>query len=303
VSAPPSRGFTIGVVLGASLAFATSAPLSKLVAPMDPIFLATVRVAVAATLLSLVNLRSIARTLRSIDPRSAAKIALGGVLLGGHFGLFQWGLAETSLPAAVAFVALEPVSVVLAAWLVFGLRPSRLEGLGVGVATLGALLVGSEGLGSAVSSPEHSLFGDALVCGAVALFGFYVAAARAVRGQVPAGVFAPLVYAIAAITLATWMVASSTIAAPDVASLSTRQLAGLAALALIPTVIGHTLVQVGARVLRPSVVSLVCPGETLGSTALGVVALGAIPSTVEATGAVVILSGALVTVFSAKRTS
>lgn len=303
MSAPPSRAWTVGVVLGASLAFATSAPLSKLVAPMDPIFLATVRVAVAALVLSLVNLRNVARALRALDWRSAANVALGGALLGGHFGLFQWGLSETSLPAAVAFVALEPISVVIAAWLVFGLRPARIESLGVGVATLGALLVGSEGLGSAVSSPEHSLEGDALVCGAVALFGFYVAAARAVRGQVPAGVFAPWVYAVAAITLGLWMLASPTFGAPDLATLSGRQVAGLAALALIPTIVGHTLVQIGARVLRPSVVSLVCPGETLGSTALGAIALGTIPSATEATGGLLILSGALVTTFGARRES
>jgi drug/metabolite transporter (DMT)-like permease len=287
-------------VLGASLAFATSAPLSKLVAPMDPIFLATVRVAVAATVLSLVNVREIARTLRSLERDSAAKIALGGVLLGGHFGLFQWGLSETSLPAAVAFVALEPVSVVLAAWLAFGLRPSRVESLGVVVATVGALLVGSEGLTSAVSAPEHSLLGDALVCGAVALFGFYVAAARSVGGRVAAGVFAPLVYAVAATTLGVWMAASPTFGAPELASLTGRQIAGLVALALVPTVIGHTLVQIGARVLRPSVVSLVCPGETLGSTALGAAALGTIPSVTEATGSLVILGGALVTTLGSR---
>jgi drug/metabolite transporter (DMT)-like permease len=282
-------------VLGASLAFATSAPLSKLVAPMDPIFLATVRVAVAATVLSLVNVREIARTLRSLERDSAAKIALGGVLLGEHFDLFQ-----TSLPAAVAFVALEPVSVVLAAWLAFGLRPSRVESLGVVVATVGALLVGSEGLTSAVSAPEHSLLGDALVCGAVALFGFYVAAARSVGGRVAAGVFAPLVYAVAATTLGVWMAASPTFGAPELASLTGRQIAGLAALALVPTVIGHTLVQIGARVLRPSVVSLVCPGETLGSTALGAAALGTIPSVTEATGSLVILGGALVTTLGSR---
>jgi drug/metabolite transporter (DMT)-like permease len=108
------------------------------------------------------------------------------------------------------------------------------------------------------------------------------------------------VYAVAATTLGVWMAASPTFGAPELASLTGRQIAGLAALALVPTVIGHTLVQIGARVLRPSVVSLVCPGETLGSTALGAAALGTIPSVTEATGSLVILGGALVTTLGSR---
>src|SRR6185295_13280623 len=100
-------------------------------------------------------------------------IALAGVLLAAHFGLFVWGLQHTSLPAAVSLVSLEPLAVVLTAWLLHGLRPRPLEQAGVAVATLGALLM-SRGAGSG----EHRLFGDLLVIGAVLLFGLYISAAR-----------------------------------------------------------------------------------------------------------------------------
>ena len=60
-------------------------------------------------------------------------IALAGVLLAAHFGLFVWGLQRTSLPAAVSLVSLEPLAVVMTAWLLHGVRPRPLEQAGVAV--------------------------------------------------------------------------------------------------------------------------------------------------------------------------
>ena len=287
-STPAHGARGVGLVLAASLAFATSAPLSKLVAPMDPIFIAVVRVTVAATLLSLWDARGLLRAVRQLGRSAWLRLIAGGALLGAHFGLFQWGLSKTSLPAAVSLVALEPLSVVLAAWLLFRLRPSRLEGLGLGFATVGAITIGLQASGAG----EHTLAGDGIVLAAVMLFGFYVCASRSLVNQLSAIHSAPLVYAVAAIVLALWLGVSPQFSAPSFASLSSNQLLGLLALALVPTVIGHTLVQLGARFLRPSMVALVCPGETLGSAALGALALSIVPTGTEALGGLIILAGA-----------
>jgi drug/metabolite transporter (DMT)-like permease len=60
----------------------------------------------------------------------------------------------------------------------------------------------------------------------------------------------------------------------------------------VPTLVGHTLVQRASRTASPSLVALVSPGETLGSLAIGAVALRAWPTPVEAAGAALILGGA-----------
>ena len=257
---------------------------------IDPIVIALVRVAVAALVLGALDLRGLARAVFTLNRRLVALSAAAGVLLGAHFALFQWGLAETSLPVAVSLVALEPLSVVLAAWVFFRIRPRRLEAVGIIVATAGALVLGSQADGGANT---HSLRGDLLVLGAVSLFGVYVCAARAVGTALNALHFAPLVYFFATGTLAVWVAVAPGSELPRLDSLATSSIVGLAALALIPTVIGHTLVQFGARRLRPSVLALVCPGETLGSTALASVALGIVPTAVEAVGGVIILVGAV----------
>jgi drug/metabolite transporter (DMT)-like permease len=74
----------------------------------------------------------------------------------------------------------------------------------------------------------------------------------------------------------------------------------IVALALIPTVLGHTAVQTAARRLSPSTVALVSPGETLGGVLIGAAFLAALPTTNEILGCLVIVLGAMIAVFGAK---
>lgn len=283
------KGYAL--VLSASIAFATSPPLSRLARPTHPVLIACVRVALAALLLAAFDLSGVVRALRSLSGLQRARVALAGVLLGTHFALFQWGLDQTSLPAAVSLVSLEPLSVVLSAWVFFGIAPKRLERVGVLVATAGAVIIG-QGAGEG----EHRLSGDLLVLGAVVLFGLYVASARALRDVIEARHYVPLVYAAAAITLGVALPFVPTSASAAFWPLGAGTIVALCALALIPTAIGHTLVQRGARTLSPSLIALTSPGETLGSILISVVLFAKSPTLLEAAGCAVILCGALLAI-------
>lgn len=286
--APASALRRAVLVVGvASAAFATSAPFARLAAPMHPIWIAFGRLFVAGVLLSLVDLRPMLRSFLRLDGRRRGTVVLAGALLAGHFALFQWGLTETSLPAAVSLVSLEPLAVVVAAWALFSIRPKRLEQLGIALATAGAIIV-SRGAGEG----EHRAFGDLLVLGSVALFGLYVACARGLRDALPAAHYAPLVYVSASAALALALPFLRVPADAALGALPWRAFLFVGLLGIVPTVIGHTLVQTGARTLSPSVVALVSPGETLGSMILFAILFGVAPSLVEAAGALVILAGA-----------
>lgn len=286
-AAPTPIGRAALIVGVASAAFATSAPFARLAAPTHPIWIAFGRLFVAALLLSLVDARGMVRSLVALTGRQRATVLLAGVLLGAHFALFQWGLTETSLPAAVSLVSLEPLAVVVAAWAIFSIRPRALEQIGIGLATAGAVIV-SRGAGDG----EHRVFGDLLVLGAVALFGLYVACARGLRDALPAAHYAPMVYAGASLSLAVVLPFLRLPPEAALGALPWRAYAFVGLLGVVPTVIGHTLVQAGARSLSPSVIALVSPGETLGSMILFAILFRVSPSPVEATGALVILAGA-----------
>lgn len=279
----------VWLVLVASLAFATSSPLSRIARPAHPIAIAFGRVALAALLLSLADPRGLIRAWKKLTPKERGRIPVAGGLLAAHFALFQWGLEETSLPAAVSLVSLEPLAVVLTAWALFGIAPRRLEKIGVGIAAAGAWVV-ARGAGEG----EHRLFGDALVLGAVAVYGFYVASARGLRDAIAPLHYAPLVYGVAAVCLGVTVLfvpeGPNTIVWP----LPVHSLFAIAALGILPTIVGHTLVQIGARTLSPSLIALVSPGETLGSIAIAMVVWRKPPTIGEALGGAVILLGSAV---------
>jgi drug/metabolite transporter (DMT)-like permease len=197
------------------------------------------------------------------------------------------------LPAAVSLVSLEPLSVVLAAWAIHGLRPSRLEQAGVLTATAGAVIV-ARGAGTG----DHRLFGDLLVVGAVALYGIYVSAARGLKDALPPRPYAALVYLAAAASLAPFLLL---LPHADLVAMPPHGALAIALLALVPTILGHTMVQTAARTLRPSVIAIVSPGETLGAVVIGAVLLGAVPSGDELAGALVILAGAAIALYGSDR--
>ena len=144
----------------------------------------------AAFVLLLASRAVTGNALRRLDGRRRLGLLAAGVVLAAHFAFFVAGLLATSLAAAAALVSLEPLAVVVAAWLSFGDKPTPREQVGLGLAMGGAVLVGSS-----AGQGEHRLLGDALVLVAVVLFGAYVALARGLRSTMRR------VYALVAVTL------------------------------------------------------------------------------------------------------
>ncbi|WP_437505094.1 DMT family transporter [Sorangium sp. So ce1099] len=284
-----ARGAAFFVVL-ASLAFAASGPLARYARPVHPLFIAFGRVALAAAALSLVDLRSLARSVAALSLRQRAAVLGAGLLLAVHFALFLWGLDRTSLASALSLISLEPLAVVLCAWVFFRVRPTRSEQAGVLLATAGAVII-ARGAGAG----DHRLSGDLMVVGATLLYGLYVSFARALRDALPARSYAALVYTSAALFLAAALPVAPG-ALEGVAPPPAHAVVAIVALALVPTLIGHTAVQAAARRMSPAIVALVSPGETLGGIVIGALWLDAIPTTVELAGAAVILVGATVAI-------
>lgn len=279
----------------ASAAFSMAGPLARLARPAHPMAVAAGRVAIAALILLALEHRTLAQHIRKLTARQRAGIFGAGALLAVHFALFLWGLDETSLPAAMSLVSLEPLSVVVCAYLVHRIKPTRGEQVGVVVATLGAFVI-TLGAGEG----EHRLLGDLLVLGAVVLFGLYVAAARGLKDALPTRPYAALVYASATIVLVPLVLLFPGAGPSALTGIPSESVLFIAALGVVPTVIGHTMVQSAARRLSPAIVALVCPGETLGAIAIGAALLGAVPTGVEIAGALVIIAGAAIALVTSR---
>ena len=287
------RGESALFVLFASACFAVSGPLARWARPTDPLLIAFGRLALAALLLGAIEARALGPALAGLTSRQRLTVLGAGALLAAHFACFQIGLDRTSLPAAVSLVSLEPLSVVLCAWGLLGMRPSRPEQIGVVVATAGAVLV-ARGAGKG----EHRLAGDLLVLAAVGLYGLYLTVARALKDALPARSYAALVYASAAVLLAFALAAAPRGLSAAVWPPPDRGIVAIAIIALVPTILGHTAVQTASRTLPPAIVALVSPGETLGGILLGAAFLHEIPTTTEILGALIILVGSGIAIFA-----
>jgi drug/metabolite transporter (DMT)-like permease len=285
-----TSGRELALIVLAACAFATASPIAKSITGLSFAGIGAARCAVAAVALLAMAPTTTWRAVAALDARKRLALVGAGLLLAAHFGLFLAGLLATSLPAAAALVSLEPVAVVMAAWVAFGVRPGGRELSGIALATLGAAVV-AQGAGHG----EHRLAGDALVLGAVVLFGAYVAFARGLRDAMPTTPYAACVYTVAALALAPL---ARVLDAPG-GAIPSSTWAGVTALGLVPTLLGHTLTQRAARHVSPSIVALVSPGETVGAILIGA-ATGRVPSVVEWTGAAIIVAGASVTVMGAR---
>ena len=282
----------LALVALAAAAFATASPLAKVAHGIGFGPMAAGRCAVAAVGLLLVTRGGTWQALGKLDGKRRLALVGAGVLLAAHFALFLGGLLATSLAAAAALVSLEPLAVVVAAWVAFGERPTKREGVGLWIAMVGAAVV-ARGAGQG----EHRLLGDALVLGAVALFGVYVAFARGLREAMPTTSYAASVYTVATLALAPIAVltAGESLGAPVGSWMA------VLGLGLVPTLVGHTLVQRAARHVPASIVALACPGETVGSILIGA-AMGRAPTGTEWAGAMLVVIGATVAVLGRERT-
>lgn len=278
-----SFGRSYLVVLLAAFAFATSGPFGKLTAGLSPMLVAALRTGIASILITLFIPKAVLRSLGALSRGERVRLFIAGAALAAHFSLFLAGLQNTSLSAAVALVSLEPLAVVLFSWVLSGIRPSRREAVGIFIATCGAVIVASQ-----AGEGEHRFAGDAMVLVCVVFFGIYVASARPLKDALPPLPYAALVYGVSAacllpIVLFTWQPAAEP---------SRIAILSVVGLAIIPTLVGHTLVQNAARHLSPSIVALVSPGETIGSIAIGAFFMSQVPTTHEAAGALLVILGA-----------
>ncbi len=155
--------------------------------------------------------------------------------------------------------------------------------IGVVLAVLGAALVGWGDLGLSV----RALWGDLLAfLGAVTVSGYFLIG-RAVRQRVGAVQYSLLAYAVAAVAL----LAAAVIMGNPLSGFPTQTWWVFLALAVFPTIFGHTLFNWALKYVPPSAVSVSILGEPIGATLLAWLIWQTGPGPVSLVGGVLLLVG------------
>lgn len=286
MNAPGAR--VAAALFGALLALSFAAPLFRLAAPTHPLVAAGLRLAMAALLLSPLLWRSVrAGRFPAAHARGAA---LAGLFYGVHFGAWVSSLTLTTVAASVTLVTCTPLLLGLLGALTGRDRPSGRFWLALAFSAVGLTIIGGADL-AAVAAPG-ALLGDALaLLGAFSIAGYFLTARR-LGPTLDVSAFSAVAVAVGAVLL---LGAGAVLGVPLVPASSEAALA-LLACALVPQLIGHSLLTWALRHTGPAWVAMATVGEPVGATLLTWWWLHETPTTTTLVGCTVTLLGVLVAV-------
>jgi drug/metabolite transporter (DMT)-like permease len=222
-------------------------------AAAPPLAVSFYRVALASLFLLPFATRDASRSWPALDLRRRLLLLGSGLALALHFATWIASLSYTSVASSVLLVNTSPLFTLVLSRLFLGERAPAVVKAAIPVAFAGAALIA---FGDWTGSPG-SLFGNALaVAGAVAVAAYQVVG-RGLRAALPLNAYVLGVWASAAATLAPMALAAGV----PLGGYGRGTWLAFVALAVVPTIGGHGLVNKSLRSLPAPTVGLFLLGE------------------------------------------
>ena len=266
----------------ATLAVSWAAIIIRL-ADADPISTAFYRMFLSALIMAPFSIPGLAGQLRRLSRREIRLLILSGILLGVHFASWITSLKYTSISNSVIIVATQPFFVGVAEALIWKEKISRYTVIGIALAFIGMVIISRSdfGLGG-----DHVL-GDFLALIGAVCAGIYLMLGRHLRQNLGNRHYVFPVYSLAAVTL---LVFVAVFRSPMTGFSQSTWLYFLL-LALIPTLVGHSLYNYLLKFVRAHLVAVTILGEPIGATVFAAVIFDEIPSVATYFGGGLILCG------------
>jgi drug/metabolite transporter (DMT)-like permease len=284
----PPRPLLAGAITLSVLAVSTAAILVRL-SDAPPLAVAFHRLLYATLLLAPFALVLSWRELRALRLTDWAGLFLVGAVLALHFAAWITSLSLTSVAASVVLVTLHPVAVALLSHRLFGEGIGRAGYVGIGVALLGGLVITASDAGTG----PMPLLGDALALLGAAAAAFYFLAGRSYRKRLGLLAYVVPVYASCALVLGVLLVALPAPYGGPLLGYGWREHVLFLALALVPMILGHTVLNWALAHVTAPVIATTILGEPIGSTLLAALLLHETPPVGVLLGGAVVLAGIL----------
>ncbi|MCB2197792.1 DMT family transporter [bacterium] len=204
-------------------------------------------------------------------------IVLAGLMLCLHFATWIASIRYTTVSSAVFLILTQPFMVAIAAHFILHEKLNRFHMVAFVLTFAGAALI----FGGDLALSKTHLYGDFLALIGAAAAGAYLFIARLVRSDsgdapgVPLQKYLPPVFAISAVGL----LLLSLVSGQSLGPFEKNTWIALLLLGLVPTVIGHSLLNWSSRYLSALAVNISLVGEPIGASILAYVLLDEIPST------------------------
>jgi drug/metabolite transporter (DMT)-like permease len=261
-----------------------------------PLAIATWRLLFAALFLAPWSIGPIRREWPGLGRRDRLLLLAAAAALAAHFALWIPSLRLTSVASSVALVTTSPIVVALLSPWLLGERVAPRAWTGIGIAFAGALALlavpsaGSAPLaGGACPALPCPLLGKLMALAGAVAVAFYFIVRRRTHGHMGLVAYIGLVYGIAALMLLTVTVAAEGLPS----GYGSRDWLLLAAIALVPQILGHGSFNWALSRLPAALVVSAVLGEPVVSTLLAWRLLGERPSSGLVAGGAAILAGIL----------
>lgn len=218
-----------------------------------------------------------------IRPRDWLRTALSGIALGLHFLFWMDSLRFTTVASSTAILTLEPIFVLLGAFLLYGQRTSRAALIAMCVAIVGAICIGwgdFQFSGKALKGDMLSLVGTITVA-------LHMLLGKSLREHISAFVYSFFVFLFAGLVLAVTNVFTGV----SFTAYPAKEWGIFLLLAIVPTVFGHYVFNWLLKYMKASSVSMTVLGEPLGATLLAYFLLGETITTIQLLAGCLLLIG------------
>jgi len=281
------------LVVSAGVVFTSFSAIFIRLSSAPPLVIAAYRMWFTTILLSPLLIRELARIVQTLpaNPRSESEQAarppvvllsvISGVFLSLHFATWITSLSYTSVASSTVLVTTHPIIVAFAGFFILGERMSWRATLFMVAALGGSVVLVIGGFGTGGSAPLGNLLA---FLGAVAVSG-YIVIGRVVRQHLSLNRYTFITYGVSAILLTSYAL----VAGNPLFGYPARELLIFLALAVICTLLGHSLFNWALRFISPTVISTSILGEPVIAGVLAVVMFSEIPTVYTVVGGLIIL--------------
>jgi drug/metabolite transporter (DMT)-like permease len=211
------------------------------------------------------------------------RMIAGGIFLGLHFAAWITSLSLTTVSSSVVLVSTHPVLVFFLSWLFFKEKGTARQLLYILCAVVGSAVLsfGDAGRG------ETALSGNLLAFVGGMAVGLYLIVGRSVRRRQSLTFYTFVVYATSALFLLGFTLALQ----HPLVGYAAREWILFLLLALVCTLLGHSLYNWSLKYLNTTFISVTVLIEPVAASIMAFFLFGEIPTMISGIGALLVLSG------------
>ena len=230
----------------------------------------------------------------SLKFKDIIELVVIGLILGAHFGFWISSVKATSVAASVLLGTCHIVYVSIIGWLIFGESLNKKGILGTLLALSGIIIL----FGGDLLQDPGNFQGNLLAFVSGILAGLYYLGGRKHRKKISLPTYAFIVYLSSAVAM--WIIVL--IKGLEYQKISNSEFQLFFLMALVPTLLGHTMQNWALAFLPAYVISITLLVEPIGSGILAWLIFDEIPSLGVLVGGIIVLYGVYI-VASSEHTS